>query len=133
MLYTACEKNKRPSGMSIRQFLGAGEQFLQNLEVHHSIEERHIFPVLARKMPAFRKELELLTQHKDIHKGMDKLSEYIGQCRTGEKELRLGEMKSVMDGFGKVLWTHLDDEVKQLSAENMRKYWTQEEMRRMPM
>lgn len=29
--------------------------------------------------------------------------------------------------------THLDQEVKTLAAENMRKYWTQEEMRRLPM
>ena len=43
------------------------------------------------------------------------------------------EMKEIMDSFGEVLWQHLDDEVEQLGAENMRKYWTINEMRRMPM
>jgi hemerythrin-like domain-containing protein len=133
MLMEACENNKRPAGMSIRQFMSVAEQLVQHLTMHHSVEERHIFPVLAKKMPAFRKELELLTQHKQIHKGLDKLEEYLGDCRTGEKELRLSEMKKILDSFGKVLWEHLDDEVKQLGAENMRKYWTLEEMRRMPM
>jgi hypothetical protein len=95
--------------------------------------EQHIFPVLARKMPAFSKELELLTQHKQIHEGLDRLEEYLTACRTGERELRMGEMKTIFDSFGKVLWQHLDDEVKQLGAENMRKYWSLEEMRRMPM
>lgn len=133
LMYDACEANKRPAGMSIRSFLSVGLEFCGHLHMHHSIEERHIFPVLARKMPAFRKELELLTQHKQIHAGMDRMQEYLVACRDGETELRLEELKVKMDAFGTVLWQHLDDEVKQLGAENMRKYWTMEEMRRMPM
>jgi hemerythrin-like domain-containing protein len=101
--------------------------------MHHGIEERHIFPILARKMPAFQKELELLTHHKMIHAGLEKMQEYLHDCRSGEKELRLSELKGLMDGFGDVLWTHLDAEVKELGAENMRKFWSLEEMRRMPM
>jgi hypothetical protein len=131
-LMTACEKRKRPTGMSIGQFLGLGEQFVSNLTMHHGIEERYMFPLLGKKMPAFRNELELLDQHKQIHKGLDKLKEYLSACRNREKELRLSELKEVLDSFGKVLWQHLDDEVAQLGAENMRKYWTLEEMRRMP-
>jgi len=89
--------------------------------------------LLAVKMPAFRKELELLTQHKQIHAGLDKLQAYLEHCKSGEKYLRMEELKKIMDSFGDVLWTHLDAEVKQLGAENMRKFWTMEEMRRMPM
>jgi len=110
-----------------------GLEFCMHLETHHSIEERHIFPVLARKMPAFRKELELLTQHKQIHAGLEKLQEYLEQCKSGERELRLEQVKGNMDLFGKVLWEHLDNEVQQLGAENMRLFWSVEEMRRMPM
>lgn len=132
-LYKACETNKRPAGMSIRSFLSMIDQFCHSLTVHHTIEEQHIFPVLAKKMPAFREELELLTQHKGIHDGLEKLEEYVAECRSGEKELQLKEIKRIMDGFGKVLWAHLDDEVKQLGAENMRKYWTLAEMKKMPM
>ena len=119
--------------MSIRAFLRVAEEFCHHLTLHHTIEERHIFPVLAKKMPAFKKELQLLTQHKAIHEGIEKLEEYVGQCKTGEKELRMVEMKQVLDSFGTVLWQHLDEEVEQLGAENMRKYWTVDEMRRMPM
>lgn len=130
---TACETQKRPKGMSIRQFLSVGEQFVQHLTTHHGIEEQHIFPILARKMPEFKKELELLTQHKQIHKGLERLEEYFTAVRCGEKELRMGELKDILDSFGKVLWQHLDDEVRALGAENMRRYWTVEEMRRLPM
>lgn len=84
-------------------------------------------------MPAFKKELDLLTQHKQIHAGLDKLTKYLNECSSGERELRLSELKEVLDGFGDVLWQHLDDEVEQLAAENMRRYWSKEEMVRMPM
>ena len=117
----------------MRNYLNTGEEFCSHLTLHHGIEERHIFPILARKMPAFKKELHLLTQHKAIHAGLDKFEDYLRECRTGEKELRMDRMKEIMDTFGTVLWEHLNDEVEQLGAENMRKYWTIDEMRRMPM
>ena len=133
LLHGACVSGKRPQGMSIRAFINTGEEFCHHLTVHHTIEEQHIFPILARKMPAFKKELELLTQHKQIHVGLEKLEVYLDQCKSGERELRLAEMGTVMETFGKVLWEHLDAEVKELRAENMRKYWTADEMRRLPM
>lgn len=119
--------------MSIRAFLATGEQFIHHLTIHHTIEEQHIFPVLAKRMPAFKKELELLTQHKKIHEGLDQFEVYLKECKSGEKELRLGEMGKVMEGFGSVLWEHLDDEVRELRAENMRRFWSLQEMKRMPM
>ena len=110
-----------------------GRQFCEQLSFHHGIEEQHIFPVLAQRMPAFRKELELLTQHKLIHDGLDKFEAYLQACSSGERELRLEELKALMDGFGEVLWAHLDDEVKELGAYNMSKFWSVEEMRSLPM
>jgi hemerythrin-like domain-containing protein len=133
LLYGACESGKRPSNISMRQFLSTGLDFCSHLEMHHNIEEQHIFPVLAKKMPAFQHELQMRSQHKEIHAGLVKLQKYLEEVRSGERELILKELKVVMDGFGKVLWEHLNDEVKQLGAENMRTFWTLEEMRRMPM
>jgi hemerythrin-like domain-containing protein len=132
-MYSACTANRRPTGMSIRQFLSTGLDFCHHLEAHHSIEETYVFPMLARKMPEFRNQEHLVGQHRDIHKGLDLFQEYLETCRSGERELRLEELKEIMDGFGKVLWTHLDDEVRTLGAENMRKYWTLQEMNHMPM
>lgn len=87
-------------------------------------------------MPEFangKNKAELLRQHAEIHVGMEALEEYLNACRNGETELELRVLKGKMDSWGTVLWTHLDQEVKTLGAENMRKYWTMEEMRRMPM
>lgn len=110
-----------------------GLQFCSQLDFHHSIEEQHIFPVLAKKMPEFRKELDLLKQHKQIHAGLEKLEAYLEKCRSGEEDLRREEVRSLMDAFGKVLWQHLDEEVQTLRAENMRQYWSVDEMRKLPM
>ena len=98
-----------------------------------AIEEQHIFPVLAQRMPAFRKELELLTQHKEIHRGMDKMEAYLDECKVGKRDLQMGDLKVIMESFGAVLWSHLSDEVEQLGPENMRKYWSLEEVKRLPM
>jgi len=133
LLHNACTSGKKPQSMTLRGFLQAGDEFAHHLTIHHTIEEKHIFPILAKKMPAFRKELELLTQHKQIHDGLDKFEAYLAECRSGERELRFAELGKVMDGFGAVLWEHLDAEVHELRAENMRLYWTPEEMRRLPM
>lgn len=129
MMYDSCSSGSRPAGMSIRQFINVGLQFCHHLETHHSIEEQYIFPDLARKMPAFEEDLRLLSQHKKIHAGLEKFEEYLGACKGGERELRMEELKDLMDDFGKVLWDHLNDEVKELGAENMREHWTIEEMR----
>ena len=159
MMYDACEKRKRPAGMSIRQFLDEGLQFISHLTTHHSIEESFIFPMLAKRMPEFQppdkrkskskggggagsdaqnakgraKAAELIQQHREIHAGMDAFEDYVRKCRTGETELDLSALKAQMDTWGKVLWQHLDEEVKALGADNMRKYWSLEEMRRMRM
>lgn len=70
-------------------------------------------------------------QHKQIHAGLDRLETYLNECKGGKRDFRLqgeGSLKEVMDSFGEVLWTHLDEEVRLLGAENMRRYWTKEEI-----
>lgn len=110
-----------------------GLEFCRQLESHHSIEDLHVFPILSRKMPDFQKEEHLPQQHKEIHLGLDQIRAYLNSCTSGESELNLTQMKEIMDGFSKVLWTHLDEEVRALGAENMRKHWTIQEIDEMMM
>ena len=42
-------------------------------------------------------------------------------------------LKEKMEGWGGVLWEHLDEEVRMLGAESMRVVWSKQEMMRMPM
>ena len=128
----ACSTGRKPDGMTLRAFLNLGDNFVQELTLHHTIEEQHVFPVLARKMKTFGKELELLTQHKHIHEGLVKLEDYVHECREGQRDFVFAELGEIMDEYEQVLWQHLDEEVYELRAENMREYWSVDEMRRMP-
>lgn len=125
--------------MSLKQYIDQGLEFISHLTTHHNIEETYIFPVLARKMPEFqsngkgKRAAELLQQHKEIHKGMDLMEQYLTKCRNRELDMEMSVLKAKMDTWGRVLWKHLDQEVETLGAENMRKYWTVEEIRRIPM
>ncbi|KAL2195471.1 hypothetical protein P885DRAFT_40670 [Corynascus similis CBS 632.67] len=157
-LHTACATRRRPAGMSLRQFIDEGLRLARYLEMHHSIEETHLYPLLGRKMPEFRatatrprprggvgggnggragggglkEECELLRQHQIIHDGMDKMAEYLRQCKNKECELDLGVLKNKIDPWGEVLLKHLDQEVRDLGAEKMRRHFTLQEMKAIP-
>lgn len=64
---------------------------------------------------------------------MDMLEAYLDDCKSGRRDLRMAEMKEVLDSFGTVLWSHLQDEVDELSPDKMRQYWSIEEVKRLPM
>ncbi|EAQ88919.1 hypothetical protein CHGG_05538 [Chaetomium globosum CBS 148.51] len=160
-LHTACTTNRRPAGMSLKQFIDEGLRLARYLEMHHSIEETHLYPLLGRKMPEFRatsagagagglgggkkggggggkkrrdsEECELLRQHRVIHEGMDETADYLRRCKERECELELGVLKAKMDSWGDVLLQHLDQEVRDLGAEKMRRHFTVQEMKAIPM
>ncbi|KAI0004751.1 hypothetical protein F4779DRAFT_599319 [Xylariaceae sp. FL0662B] len=138
LLWGACAARQRPARLSLRSFLEEGLGFLSQLETHHTIEETYIFPVLARRMPEFRTGgggggSELLRQHREIHRGMEAMETYLRRCRAGESDLDFAVLQANMESWGPVLWRHLDQEVETLGAENMRKYWTIDEISRIPM
>ncbi|KAI0029915.1 hypothetical protein K488DRAFT_55313 [Vararia minispora EC-137] len=118
--------------LSARRLIDTGLSFIEQLTAHHTIEERYLFPHLARRMPSFKPDAFAYTQHKAIHEGLDKMELYLRECQRGERDFRREQLMEVMDGFGEVLWQHLDEEVKELAAENMQRFWTLEEIQRMP-
>ena len=137
-LWEAAISGRRPAHLTMRQFISEGLRFATHLEIHHNIEESVIFPHLSQKMPEFRagrgsRAAELLRQHREIHKGLESLRNYLEKCLNGDKELELSVLWGKMDTWREVLWTHLDQEVQTLGADNMRRYWTIEEMRKIPM
>ncbi|PYI27393.1 hypothetical protein BP00DRAFT_300485, partial [Aspergillus indologenus CBS 114.80] len=133
-LTTACDAAAaQTKKLPPKALIARGLEFCHHLTMHHTIEERHIFPVLARRMPEFRRELSLVGQHAVIHRGMEALEAYLEGCRRGERDLERGEVRRLLEGFGAVLFAHLDEEVEALRAENMRRYWSEREMGGLPM
>lgn len=114
------------------RLIRVGQEFCTHLKGHHDIEEAFWFPALGKKMESFRPGHFATEQHKEMHKGLDVLMPYLDECRRGERELRRQEVRGIMDSFREVLWTHLDEEVRELGAENMMRYWSLEEMEMFP-
>ncbi|OJD14227.1 hypothetical protein AJ78_05413 [Emergomyces pasteurianus Ep9510] len=134
-IYDACVSNELPKAMSLDQLIETGKSFCNDLRAHHDLEEQMIFPYFSERMPAFgdkNHKDDLLSQHEQIHTGLTKILEYLLACEGRQKEFELKDLKAIMDVFGEVLWLHMDDEVDQLRAENMRKYWSLEEIKAMP-
>lgn len=73
-----------------------------------------------------------MKQHKEIHDGLVMLEKYLKQCQAGVRQLRKAEVRKLTENVGSVLWQHLDEEVKKLGAENMKRYWTLEELSNLP-
>lgn len=96
--------------------------------MHHTIEEQHIFPVLALRMPSFKDDEAHIKSHHGIHEGMCLLSSgtrqvlirIIGLDKLGKLLQRYAEdpttyspteMRQCLDSWREVLFRHLDEEV----------------------
>lgn len=86
------------------------------------IEEVHIFPILAKKMPEFQmKSGEHLEEHQHIHDGMDRMKSYIAKCKAKPTEYSATEFQKLLASWGPVLFYHLNAEVKTLHRDNLRR------------
>ncbi|EED23211.1 conserved hypothetical protein [Talaromyces stipitatus ATCC 10500] len=122
-------KKDQPSQSEARAMIRMGLQFCSELHMHHRFEERHIYPVLSRRMLDFQPHHSLSKQHEKIDAGADQMQRYLEQCASGKQAFSTTEIRKIMGNFGSTLWSHLDDEVKALGAENMSKYWSLDEFR----
>ncbi|KAJ7737780.1 hypothetical protein DFH07DRAFT_905700 [Mycena maculata] len=123
-------------GLSLSMYLEMSEQLNSHLTFHHTYEEEHIFPVLATKMQQFSVETdgEHLASHKGIHEGLEALAALVEKFKKEPSMYSPTEMRVCLDGFREVLFRHLDAEVNDLRGENLKKYWTLEELEsRIPM
>ncbi|SAM80691.1 uncharacterized protein UBRO_02530 [Ustilago bromivora] len=99
----------------------------QYLETHHTIEERYIFPVLAKKLPQFGHSSQHTKEHAQMHKAIENLEKYVGEVskalrsgkvREGELEeaFDYAKIKKLVDGLRDMLLPHLEAEEASLRA-----------------
>ncbi|KAG6010207.1 hypothetical protein E4U21_007684 [Claviceps maximensis] len=133
LLHTAATTSRRPRNLTQKQFLATAISLTEHLNAHHSIEEVHIFPVLATRMPEFDPQRGLLVQqHALIHDGLVNFEDYVRRCHDGTLPFEMDVLREKMDSWGGVLWEHLDEEVRLLGAEKMRLIWSKDEMKMLP-
>ncbi|KAH8914656.1 hypothetical protein BT69DRAFT_1231890 [Atractiella rhizophila] len=126
--HTTNDNAWRDEFCSLSSFLRFAESFFIGLSNHHGIEEARLFPILAEKMPEFRGDKHP-DEHRKIHAGLDKYGEYVKECKLDSSKYSASKLREIMDSFEKILFYHLDAEVKSLEYENMSKYWTLDEVR----
>jgi len=135
MVYELADGSYTKRGLSLPGYLREAKSMCTHLNFHHSLEERHIFPVLAKRMPAFSETAEdgrHIRSHRAIHKGLDDLDTLVKKWTTELTSYSPTEMRACLDSFREVLFNHLDEEVDDLKGDNMKKYWTLEEVDRIP-
>ncbi|KAI8993100.1 hypothetical protein BD414DRAFT_412745 [Trametes punicea] len=119
-------------GMSLQMYLRLAAQLAKGLTAHHTIEERYLFPILAKHMASFKDDEVHLKSHEAIHHGLDDLTALIRKWSEEPATYNPQEMRACLDSWREVLFNHLDQEVKDLSGENMKKHWTLEEFESIP-
>jgi len=132
-IYQLADGSFTSRGMSLQMYLRTCNQLVRHLTTHHTIEERYIFPILAERMPEFREDDVHIKSHQGIHDGLDKLSALISKWNKDQTTYNPTEMRTCLDSWREVLFVHLDQEVQDLGGENMKKYWTLQELANIPM
>ncbi|GAA5931690.1 hemerythrin domain-containing protein [Sporobolomyces koalae] len=118
-------------GLTVQDFAEVIEQFLEHLSFHHGIEEQHIFPILKQRMPHF--QLEHQEEHDSIHEGMHQLELLARRFKSDPTSYSPSDLQRNLQSWGPLLFFHLDAEVKSLKADVLRRYYTLEEVKRLPM
>jgi len=128
LLYDLADGSFNKRGLSLGGYLDVARGLKHSLTMHHTIEERFVFPFLAKRMPQFKSEH--LHSHKGIHDGLDRLDALLSKYKSDPASYSPDEMKACLDSWREVLFRHLDEEVADLRGENLRKYWTLQEVER---
>lgn len=117
--------------MSLQTYLREVDSLKRHLEGHHGIEESYLFPILAKRMPAFAQDEQHRTSHEGIHEGLMRLATLTRSFREEPSSYSPEKMRECLDSFRDILMRHMDEEVEDLKGDNMKKYWTLEEVDKM--
>ncbi|KIK67349.1 hypothetical protein GYMLUDRAFT_217561 [Collybiopsis luxurians FD-317 M1] len=118
-------------GWSLGLYLQAATRLNDHLTMHHTIEEMHIFPILARRMKEFAQSDDNhghIASHKAIHEGLERLKTLVHQYKAEPTGYDPTKMRECLDSFREVLFAHLDQEVEDLRGRNLKKHFTLEEI-----
>ncbi|KAG7440046.1 uncharacterized protein BT62DRAFT_938471 [Guyanagaster necrorhizus] len=134
-LYDLADGSFSKRGLSLSLYLDTARQFERHLTMHHTIEEKYIFSILARRMPEFSDMVNdgHIKSHQSIHHGLEEFLNLVTKWKQDPSTYSPIGMRTCLDNFKGVLFSHLDQEVSDLRGENMKKYWKLEELESIPM
>ena len=91
-----------------RRFGNLCGQHCQIVNAHHSIEDAHIFPVLAMQSPGFKAIADRLTaEHVVVHELLERLVDALNALAAEPSAARFEDAKTVYHALERVLLSHL--------------------------
>jgi Hemerythrin HHE cation binding domain len=107
-------KSQTSPKVSLLHLMQQALQLCGHLEMHHTIEEAHIFPLLAKKVPSFAMDSDHIKEHALMHAQLEALQQY-SQKVLRDLQSSPGR-KAENEGAGKVVKSEEegddDDDVK---------------------
>ncbi|GAC76659.1 protein phosphatase 1, regulatory subunit, and related proteins [Moesziomyces antarcticus T-34] len=76
----------KPTALNNLLYLTAS--LCRSLETHHTIEERFIFPTLAKKLPQFGKSSQHIKEHDQMHSALHSLESYVGEVARNLRQAK---------------------------------------------
>lgn len=117
---------------TVRDLLSHAMELCRYLDLHHRIEEAHIFPVLARRIPDFARGAAHTREHQQMHAALDGIEKYskdvLAAAHRGGAPAEdavvfdIDVFKEHLARIEKTLLPHLEAEEKSLEAENLIKH-----------
>ncbi|PPQ67260.1 hypothetical protein CVT25_005844 [Psilocybe cyanescens] len=113
-LYELADGSFTTRGLSLVRYLETAKAMNHHLTMHHTIEERYLFPILGKTMPQFaaKDNGAHIASHHGIHEGLDRLGALVKKWTSAPSEYSPDEMRACLDSFRDVLFHHLDEEAR---------------------
>ncbi|SNX83176.1 uncharacterized protein MEPE_01882 [Melanopsichium pennsylvanicum] len=120
--------NSKSKPQNLANLVYLSSTLCHHLEIHHTIEERFVFPILAKKLPQFGNSSQHTNEHVQMHEALHKLEAYVDEITKALKGGKLkkpqdvdeafdyGKMSKLVEDVEKVLLPHLEAEEASLRA-----------------
>jgi hypothetical protein len=100
---------------NFRRFGNLCGQHCQIVNAHHSIEDSHVFPVLAGISDGYRKVAERLeAEHVVVHELLERQIDTLNALAREPNAANFADARTVFEALGRVLASHLDYEEDQI-------------------
>lgn len=104
----AAETDNMAMVANYRRFGNLCGQHCGIVNTHHTIEDHHLFPVLAQQGPAFKAIADRLTaEHVVIHELLERLVEALNALAAEPSETRFTDAREIYHALERVLLSHL--------------------------
>ncbi|KAF9465054.1 hypothetical protein BDZ94DRAFT_433532 [Collybia nuda] len=125
-IYESADGSFANRGLSLSQYLSTVTSFNASLTMHHTMEERHVFPILAQGIPKFASSTHggHIDSHREIHDGLENLAQKVTKWTEDPTMYSPMEMKISLEALSNVLFSHLDQEVEDIRGDNLKPYFT---------